>query len=196
MGRLLKGIIQSELEKQNSKQNSVPAPVPDKKGNMSEQRVIDGGHAGITGAKEKGPQGHNLGLAKCLADSFPADVWIATDFTPKDQFGVDFGPMPEGLDPNTDRNPEFEGVPTFDGDPKTQPARLTGDWDGEGTVDFVHEYANEGCSGRIKAVGAHGVLSNLRYLYKGGSVPLKPSSIKIGLEGSTGPRTKGNRDGQ
>jgi hypothetical protein len=159
-------------------------------------RQIVGGKAVIDGAHAKGPQGPQIGLAKCLADSFPADVWIQTNFTPVDQEGVAFGPMPEGLDANTDRNPEFEGVPTFDGDPNTQPARLTGDWEGEGTVDFVHEYANEGCSGRIKAVGAHGVLSNLRYLYNGGSVPVKPSTIKIGLEGSTGTPSKGNRDGQ
>lgn len=158
-------------------------------------RKIAGGKAAIDGAHAKGPQGPQLGLAHCLADSFPADVWIQTNFTPTDEDGVEFGPMPEGLDANTDRNPEFEGVPTFDGDPKTQPARLAGDFEGEGNVDIVHEYANEGCSGRIKAVGAHGVMSNLRYLYAGGSVPVKPSSIKIGLESSTGPAGKGNRDG-
>lgn len=157
---------------------------------MADRRVA-GGRAHLTGVNNKGPQGEPIKgerLREIRAGANgPSDGWYAFDCTPKDADGKDFGPMPESerSKPGTDQvNPEFEGVPSFDGDPNTQALRLQFDSElTEGTADLVHEYANHGCTPRIKTVGARGKLTNLRFVAAGGvEIPVEPSTLNIGRQ--------------
>lgn len=171
---------------------------------MSEQRIIAGGHAHMGMPREKGPQGQEIGGARRRevegGDNGPSDGWYPYDCTPKDQSGVDFGPMPDSEvqahpDDQYDRqtNPEMQGVPSWDG---TTTSGTSGDhqvvrlaWDEEltaGGAELVHEGANHGCSGRIKTVGARGRLTNIRFDYKGGSIPCRPSTLNIGRQEQKG----------
>jgi hypothetical protein len=156
---------------------------------MAERRVA-GGKAHLTGIKEKGPQGERIGGARLReirgGDNGPSDGWYEFDCTPVDAEGKEFGPMPDSErgKPGTDQvNPEFEGVPTFDGDAATQPLRLQFDYEGEGSVDLVHEYANHGCTPRIKTRSARGKITNLRFVAAGGvEIPVEPSAINVGRQ--------------
>lgn len=171
-----------------------PAPVPPppkEKPKMSDRKVA-GGKAHMTGINEKGPQGapikgERLREIRDRGDNGPSDGWYAFDCTPTDQNGKEFGPMPEsekGKPAEEQVNPEFDGVPTFDGSENTQALRLT--WDDEltsGSADLVHEYANHGCTPRIKTVGARGRLTGLRFLAADGVViPVRPQTLNIGRQ--------------
>lgn len=155
-------------------------------------RKIAGGKAHITGIHEKGPQGpalkgERLREVRDQGANGPSDGWYAFDFTPTDADGKEFGPMPasEQRKKAEDQvNPEFDGVPTFDGGEDTQAARL--EFDAEltaGTAELVHEYANHGCTPRIKTVGAQGKLTNLRFLAADGVVvAVSPSTLNVGRQ--------------
>lgn len=167
-------------------------------------RKVAGGKAHLTGIKEKGPQGERIKGERLRevrnGDNGPSDGWYEFDCTPTDQDGEEFGPMPQG----EEVNPEFEGVPTFDGDPNTQALRLT--WEDNltsGTADLVHEYANHGCTPRIKTVGARGKLTDLRFLAADGVViHVKPGTLNIGRQeakpsaGSAGNSSTTKRHGE
>jgi hypothetical protein len=168
---------------------------------MAEQRLIVGGRAHMGMPREKGPQGKEVGGARKReiekGDNGPSDGWYPFDCTPKDQNGVDFGPMPNSeyqAHPNDqyDRqtNPEVEGVPSWDGKTTSgtsgdhQVVRLT--WDEEltsGSAELVHEGANHGCTPRIKTRDARGKLVNLRFVAANGVViPVSPSTLHIGRQ--------------
>lgn len=163
---------------------------------MSDRRVV-GGKAHLTGIHEKGPQGPRVTGERLRevrsGDNGPSDGWYEFDCTPTDAEGREFGPMPEGAEVN----PEFEGVPTFDGDPSTQALRLQFTFTGEGTAELVHEYANHGCTPRIKTVGARGQLVNLAFVAANGvRIPVEPSSINIGRQDGKGDGTSAGSAGQ
>lgn len=158
---------------------------------MSEARRITGGRAVLTGVIEGGPQGTRIKGDRLReikrGDNAPHDSFLEFDCTPHDAEGDDFGPMPEselGKRPEERQNPEFEGVETFDGDPNTQAVRLQFDYEGDGSADLANEYANHGCTPRIRVrtpPDGGGRLTNLRFVAAGGVViPVRPSSINIG----------------
>ena len=156
---------------------------------MMPGRRVAGGKAALTGIVEKGPQGQRVKGERLReirnGANAPHDSWIEFDCTPEDQNSVPFGPMPEGAEVN----PEWAGQPTFDGDPDTQPMRLLFDYEGDGSADLVHEYANHGCTPRIRVKTGpeeSGRISNLRFVgpnYGDGKpavIPVRPSTVNVG----------------
>lgn len=153
---------------------------------MSERRIV-GGTAKLTGCLEGGPSSGNRVTGARLreikgGDNAPHDAYLEFDCTPVDESGKEFGPMPEGAT----ENPEFAGIPTFDGDPSTQALRLLFDYEGDGSCDLAHEYVNHGCTPRIRVKtgpDGKGKISNLRFVAAGGvEIPVRPGSINIGRQ--------------
>lgn len=161
-------------------------------------KQIDGGHAGLTGINEKGPQGPAIKGERLRevrnGDNGPSDGWYAFDCTPTVN-GEDLGPMPDseaqsGKQYDRQTNPEAQGIAAWDGSSTEgdsgghQIVRLT--WDDaltSGSAELVHEGGNHGCTPRIKTVGARGKLTNLRFLAAGGvKIPCRPSTLNIGRQ--------------
>lgn len=157
-------------------------------------RTIAGGTAKLTGALEGGRQGKRI-TGKRLreiknGDNAPHDCSLEFDFTPVDETGDDFGPMPEeenSKKAEDRRNPEMDGVPSWDGSESHQVARLTFDYEGGGSCDLTNEYANHGCTPRIRVKQGpeeQGVISNLRFVCANGvEVPVRPDRINVGRQG-------------
>lgn len=158
---------------------------------------ITGGHARVTGIKEKGPQGPRVAgdrFREVIAGAnAPHDAWLETDFTPNVN-GRDLGPMPEseaqsGKPYDRQTNPEAQGINAWDGSSTSgdsgnhQIARLVFDYEGEGDVSLVHEGGNHGCTPRIKCIDATGTITNLRFVCFGGvEVTVSPSTIHVGRQ--------------
>lgn len=156
-----------------------------------EQRTITGGTAKLTGALEGGRQGKRIAGARLReiknGDNAPHDCSLEFDLTPVDQTGDDFGPMPKGelaKKAEDRRNPEMDGVPSWDGSDSHQVARLTYDYEGAGDADLTNEYANHGCTPRVRVRtggGGGGVLGNLRFVCANGvEIPVRPNRINVG----------------
>lgn len=157
---------------------------------MSDRRIV-GGTAKLTGALEGGRMGERVKGERLReikrGDNAPHDCSLEFDCTPTDQEGDDFGPMPESevsKRAEDRRNPEFEGVEAWDGSDSHQAVRLLFEYEGDGSADLTNEYANHGCTPRIRVKTGpeeSGRLTNLRFVAAGGVViPVRPDLINIG----------------
>lgn len=152
-----------------------PAPTP------ATFHRIAGGHAHITGLTEGGPLGKRWGgqdLINVLngTGNAPHDARFEFDCTPQADDGHTF----EGRGPDEAPDPYWlnqPNAPAGAGDtvPPTQPLRLRFDYEGQGSADLAHEYANFGCNPRIRVRtpgDGGGVLSNLRFEGQGVTIPV------------------------
>jgi hypothetical protein len=144
-----------------------PAPVP-----AAGHRIV-GGKAKCTGLTEGGPLGKRWGGAQL------AGVLAGTNNAPHDsRFEFDFTPTFEDGHVGTADDPYFLTTPLCpkgpgDSDGPMQQVRLRYDYEGPGSADLSREYANYGCTPRIRARtggGEGGLLSNLRFEFDGGTV--------------------------
>lgn len=149
----------------------VPPPVP-----PGVVHIL-GGHAKITGATKGGPLGPRL--SKAVVDGLLAgqkfgdeilDLRLELDNTPTDgakDFGAD--------------DPRWLGQPSapHPNEGPIQPFRLKFTYEGDGSADLAHEYANFGCTPRIRVkvpAGGGGALTNIFFEgpdYQDGSVPVR-----------------------
>jgi hypothetical protein len=155
-----------------------PAPTPPTPPAVAR---IDGGKAAITGLTEGGPIGPRVGgtrLQQILGGSAnaPHDSRFEFDCTPSaggKKFGHD--------------DPRWEGQPPSLDAP--EPMRLHFTYEGAGSADLAHEYANYGCTPRIRVKtggGAGGTLSDIYFLgpdYGDGEpvrIEVTPGPIHVG----------------
>jgi len=159
-----------------------PAPAPTPVPTPAGAHHIVGGKAKITGLTEGGPLGKRWG-GQALRDviagkaNAPHDARFELDCTVQFEDGHQAEPRGEGEAPD----PYWNGIPmapfdpSHDTVPPTQPVRLRFDYEGAGSADLAHEYANLGNTPRIRVRtggGAGGVLSNLRFEGAGFSIPV------------------------
>lgn len=139
---------------------------------------IVGGRAKITGATKGGPLGPRIKpeVLKALlsGERFGdeiLDLRLELDNTPLGADGKDFGAD----------DPRWVGQPSapHPGEGPIQPFRLKFSYQGDGSADLAHEYANFGCTPRIRVrvpAGGGGALTDLFFEgpdYKDGSAPVR-----------------------
>lgn len=153
-----------------------PTPVPVPTPPQAQGHRIVGGKAKCTGLTEGGPLGKRWSGAQL------AGVLAGTNNAPHDsRFEFDFTPTFEDGHVGTADDPYFLTTPLCpkgpgDTDGPMQQVRLRYDYEGPGSADLSREYANYGCTPRIRARtggGEGGLLSNLRFDFDGGSVAVE-----------------------
>jgi len=143
-----------------------PTPVPTP---AHVARIVDGGRGKITGATKGGPLGPRLSsavmkglLAGQKFGNELLDVRLELDDTPMLEDGSFMG----ADDPRWAGQPNAPYRPGVDTVPPTQPIRLRFVYDGDGSADLAHEYANFGCSPRIRVrvpSGGGGTLTDIYF---------------------------------
>lgn len=151
-----------------------PAPVPG-------QHQVVGGRAKITGMVDmsNGQRVAGTRLKDVLAGraNAPHDCRVETGFTPT----FEDGHIGQPNAPGEPADPYFLTTPLCpkgpdDTDGPMQVVRLRGNYEGAGSCDLAHEYAENGCNGRFRVRtggGPGGTLTDARYDFFGGSVPIE-----------------------